>query len=487
MFTLCMKAAHFPDWASVLGSDLALSERERDAFKITIRWFLSFCKSVGAPADFDRAKAFVETMQCEKGADDWVVERWREAIRWFFRAAAARGCLRTGAEAGPPPLGKQVTPPLKGGECGEGSLVSVAEVSAGQAVDDVSGVQPEAIVLGGGSETKRGPRGPKQESARLSASEPAWKLQCLRGVRIRKFSYHTEKSYLQRLQRFAGYWQTQDLESLGEDEIKLYLDHLAVKEQVSGGTQRLALNALVFYYRDVLKRELGDFSDYKRATGRRRIPVVLSVEEIRRILAQMRPEQALMAKLQYGAGLRVAELVRLRVKDVDFENRQLIVRGGKGDKDRVTLLPESLIGELEAQRDRARALYEVDRRERVAGVWLPPALSRKFRSAGERWEWFWFWPAAGYAEDPREPGTVRRHHVASKVYGRAVAQSSRDAGIAKRVSTHVLRHSFATHLSRNGTDLCQIQELLGHSDLETTRIYLHVDGSKRPESPVDGL
>lgn len=312
-------------------------------------------------------------------------------------------------------------------------------------------------------------------------------LQFVRGIRIRNFSYSTEKSYLHWLRRFAKYWKTQNLDALGEHEIKLYLDHLAVKERVSGGTQRLALNALVFYYRDVLKRELGDFSDYKKAAGAKRIPVVLSVDEVRRVLCEMSPEQALMAKLQYGAGLRLSELVRLRIKDVDFENQQLVVRGGKGDKDRVTLLPGSLMDALQSQREHARGLYDADRAKRVAGVYLPEALARKFRSAGERWEWFWLWPAAGLAEDPRAPGTVRRHHVVSKVYGSAVTRAARKAGIAKRVTSHVLRHSFATHLMRNGTDLCQIQELLGHSHLDTTRIYLHVEGGKQTLSPVDRL
>lgn len=172
---------------------------------------------------------------------------------------------------------------------------------------------------------------------------------------------------------------------------------------------------------------------------------------------------------------------------MDFENKQLIVREGKGDKDRVTLLPESLVEPLKAQREWAKELYEEDRRERVAGVWLPEALVRKFRHAGERWEWFWLWPARGLAEDPREPGTIRRHHVAAKVYGRAVTEAARKAEIPKRVTSHVLRHSFATHLMRGGTDTCRLQELLGHNNLETTRIYLHVDGSNVPQSPVDGL
>ena len=322
---------------------------------------------------------------------------------------------------------------------------------------------------------------------RLLTSEPEWALQLIRAVRIRGFSYHTEKAYRNWLQRYSRYWKTPDLQALGENEIKLFLDHLAVTERVGGETQRQALNALVFFYRDTLKCELGDFGDYKKASKVKRIPVVLSIEEIRRLFAQMPEEYDLMARLHYGAGLRVSELARLRVKDLDFENKQLIVRGGKGDKDRVTLLPDSLVEMLREQKQRARVLYERDRAARVAGVWLPEALSRKFRGAGERWEWFWIWPARGLAEDPREPGTVRRHHIAAKSYQAAITRAARAAGIEKRVTSHALRHSFATHLLGAGTDLCRLQELLGHSNMETTRIYLHVDGTRTTKSPLDRL
>ncbi len=480
-----MKAVHFPDWQSALDSDEALSEQERASYMITIRWFLSYCKNGHVGADCEQARAFVAMAVARKSPNDWVLQRWKGALNWFFRSAAAQWRGEVAIDIKPPPLGKscgeaqesQVPPPSQAGES-EGE---------GRAAQEISAHRDGAAQSLDGAGVSAGPRGPDRLPTRLQASEPKWRMDCIKGVRIRNYSYRTEKSYLQRLQRFAQYWQTADLESLGENEIKLYLDHLAVQEKVSGGTQRLALNALVFYYRDVLKRELGDFSDYKKATGAKRIPVVLSVDEIRRILAEMLPEHALMAKLQYGAGLRVSELVRLRVKDVDFDNRQLIVRGGKGDKDRVTLLPDSLVDALQAQCSRAREVYAQDRQDRVAGVWLPEALARKFRSAGERWEWFWFWPAQGLAKDPRAPGTIRRHHVAAKVYGSAVTRAARQAGIAKRVTSHVLRHSFATHMMRGGADLCQVQELLGHSNLETTRIYLHVEGAKRPESPLDAL
>jgi integron integrase len=312
-------------------------------------------------------------------------------------------------------------------------------------------------------------------------------MRFIRAVRIRQFSFQPEKAYLNWIERFGAYWETGDLPALGENEIRLYLDHLAVKEKVSGGTQRQALNALVFLYREVFERKLGDFGDYKKATGRRRVPVVLSVGEIERILAALGEPERLMASLQYGAGLRVSELVRLRVKDLDFERGQIIVRGGKGDKDRVTLLPKTLEAPLRDHRDGIRRLYEEDRKQRLAGVWLPEALARKFRHGGERWEWFWFWPARSPAEDPREPSVVRRHHVHAKSYQRAFGAAVGKAGIGKRVTTHALRHSFATHLLESGTDLCRLQELLGHAHLETTRIYLHVKGTADTTSPVDRL
>lgn len=269
--------------------------------------------------------------------------------------------------------------------------------------------------------------------------------------------------------------------------MKAFLDHLAVHERVSAGTQRQALNALVFFFRDVSKRELGDFSDYTKGGSKRRIPVVLSLEELRRLLAELPEPFALAARLQYGAGLRVSELFRLRIKDVDFERGQIIVRGGKGDKDRVTLLPTSLVPELRKHVARVREIYESDRKSGLAGVYLPEALARKFKYGGERWEWFWFWPAAGTAEDPRAKGVIRRHHILPKVYQGWISRAAREAGIEKRVTSHVLRHSFATHLLENGTDLCRLQEYLGHSNLETTRIYLHVDNNKKVLSPADSL
>jgi hypothetical protein len=278
-----MSTVNFPGWLSALNSDSKLNDQERTSYKITIRWFLGFCKRGGARADFEQAFAFIDFATEEKQANEWVIERWKEAIRWFFRAAKRAGAVddvEGGARACR----------VSGGAAAarHGSIDHVDTVGAlgdGSQRREPSSQACAETFAQARKATSNGARGPERQPARLKTSEPKWRLDCVRGIRIRNFSYTTEKSYLHWLLRFARYWETKDLEALGENEIKLFLDHLAVKERVSGGTQRVALNALVFYYRDVLKRELGDFSDYKKATGAKRIPVVLTVEEIRRILA----------------------------------------------------------------------------------------------------------------------------------------------------------------------------------------------------------
>lgn len=450
-----MRAVNFPEWNANLELDSRFPAERRTAFRITIRWYLSYCKRRNQRCDFKSARAFIDWAERSKKPPDCVLEQWREAIRWFFRSARKNELVEDvecEAEAATPARGD------RGRHSNEGS--------AGQS---------------------RGPRGPEGQCPGFGRCEPEWRLQLSRAIRIRGYSFHTERSYASWLRSFARYWGTPDLAALGENEIKLFLDHIAVNRKLSGDTQKVALNALVFFYRSAIKRELGDFSDYKKASKSKRIPVVLSIGEIRRLLSEMPEQYDLMARLHYGAGLRVSELTRLRIKDLDFENGQLIVRNGKGDKDRVTLLPDSLADMLKAQKARARKLYERDRENDVDGVWLPEALARKFRKAGKSWEWFWFWPAVGLSEDPREPGTIRRHHSATKSYQAAISRAARAARIDKRVTSHVLRHSFATHLLGNGTDLCRIQELLGHSELETTRIYMHVDSTKKTVSPADNL
>ena len=255
---------------------------------------------------------------------------------------------------------------------------------------------------------------------------------------------------------------------------------------VAAATQRQALNALVFFIREVQGRAPGDFAGYQPARRGRRVPVVLTREECRRLFNALHEPQRLMAELAYGAGLRLMELLRLRVQDLDFGRQLLIVRGGKGDRDRVAPLPESLRARLRSHLDALRPLFDQDRAAGLAGVWLPPPIEHKRPTSGHEWAWQWVFPSRQTAVDPRS-GVVRRHHVQDAAFQAAIRAAAARAGIPKRVTPHVLRHSFATHLLERGADIRTVQELLGHADVETTMIYTHV--LNRPgltvRSPLD--
>jgi integron integrase len=273
----------------------------------------------------------------------------------------------------------------------------------------------------------------------------------------------------------------------GED-IKGFLSELAVKGRVSKSTQKQALNALVFLFREGLGREAGDLKGFQMSRRGPRVPTVLSSKECGRLFEAMEGTARLMAELMYGSGLRLMELLRLRVKDVDLERGQVIVRAGKGDKDRVTVLPEVLVERLRAHRDRLRGLHEEDRAAGLAGVWMPEALARKYPGAAVSWEWFWFFPSRQASLDPHA-GVERRHHLLEGAFQFSVRAAARKARLNKRVTPHTLRHSFATHLLEGGTDIRSVQDLLGHVDVATTQIYTHV--MNRPglgiRSPLDSL
>lgn len=267
-----------------------------------------------------------------------------------------------------------------------------------------------------------------------------------------------------------------------------FLTKLAVEGQVSASTQNQALSALLFLFRSN-EVALDGRIDAVRGKTKMRVPVVLGREEIKRLLEALEGTGWLMAALMYGSGMRVLECCRLRIKDVDFERGQVIVRDGKGGKDRVVMLPERLTGALAAHRDRVRLLWEEDRRNTVGGVWMPPALARKYPNAATSWEWFWFFPAKSLSVDPREAGSVRRHHVHESGLARVIQKAARTANISKQVKPHTLRHTFATHLLEGGADIRSVQELLGHASVETTMIYTHVAklrGVPGVKSPLDG-
>lgn len=275
---------------------------------------------------------------------------------------------------------------------------------------------------------------------------------------------------------FQGYLAGKAPAEIGSSDVKRFLSHIAVEKKVSASTQNQAFSALLFFFRHVLDRDLADISEIVRASPRRRLPVVLSRQEIQRVFAHLQGVYLLMAKLIYGCGLRIQECADLRVKDIDFERGTLTVRSGKGDKDRVTVLPESLKMELQLHLAGARRIFDQDFRDgRAEGVALPDALERKYPNAGREWAWFWVFPAPAMSDDPRS-GKHRRHHIHVSNLQRSFKEAARRAEIDRNASVHSLRHSFATHLLEKGYDIRTIQSLLGHSNLQTTMIYTHVAG-----------
>jgi len=305
-------------------------------------------------------------------------------------------------------------------------------------------------------------------------------------LRRRHFSIHTEDTYLKVIRRFIEFHGKKHPATLGPEAVRQYLSYLALERNVAASTQNVALNALVFLYRDVLGQELGDIGAVERAKRPARLPTVFTQGEVRALLAQLDGTHYLMAALLYGAGLRLMECVRLRVKDVEPDSGQITVRDGKGGKDRVSVFPKTLVQPLAAQLARSRALYDEDVTGGRANVYLPYALEQKYPHANGQWAWQWLFPAERLSVDPRA-GVLRRHHLAEDNLQRAVKQAIQKAGIAKHGSCHTLRHSFATHLLENGYDIRTVQELLGHKDVSTTMIYTHVlnRGGLAVRSPLD--
>jgi len=305
-------------------------------------------------------------------------------------------------------------------------------------------------------------------------------------IRRKYYSRRTEEAYVFWIRRFIYFTGKRHPATLGEPEVTAFLSHLAVGRHVAAATQNQALSALLFLYKEVLGQELAWLDGVQRATRPPRLPTVLTREEAERLLTAMVGTRWLLASLLYGAGLRVIECLRLRVKDVDLSYRQILVRDGKGEKDRVTVLPEALIEPMRAHLERVRMLHARDLQQGYGEVHLPYALSRKYPRAGKEWAWQYVFPSKNRSADP-DDGVIRRHHLDESVPQRAVKEAARAAGIAKHVNCHTLRHSFATHLLEGGYDIRTVQELLGHSDVSTTMIYTHVlnKGGRGVKSPLD--
>ena len=437
----------FPNWPDAL-RQVRLSPILRQQYRLALIRYLRFCKEHRQRATVDSARAFMATVHAQRLLSLSMLATWKEALNWFFKEAGKRTGDRNqksvdrsqqeriGGRARP---GNQITdiPPLAGADLGESD----------------------------------------------------WERKLIQVLRTRHYQWRTEQTYRGWAWRFADWLERRQCEiaTATPEHVRDFLTDLATRQRVSASTQKQALNALVFLLREGLERDPGEFGDCTRARKSINLPVVLSRDECRRLFAELEGTPRLMAELMYGSGIRLMELLRLRIKDVDLERRQLLVRAGKGDKDRITVLPVAVLDRLQAHREWVRTLSEKDRHAGLPGVWIPEGLDRKYPKAGEAWEWQWLFPSRELMNDPRS-GLRRRHHLLEERFQAAIRDAGRSAQLNKRVTPHVLRHSFATHLLESGSDIRTVQELLGHKDVSTTMIYTHV--LNRPglavKSPLDG-
>ncbi|MBI1987231.1 MAG: integron integrase [Nitrospinae bacterium] len=307
-------------------------------------------------------------------------------------------------------------------------------------------------------------------------------------IRTRHYSIRTEEAYVHWIKRFVLFHHKRHPKEMGAEEVNRFLSDLAVKQNVAASTQNQALSAILFLYQEVLKQEIGWLGDLIRAQKPKKLPVVFTREEVKSVLNCLSDINRLMANLLYGSGLRLMECLRLRVKDIDFSYNQIVVRDGKGEKDRVTMLPLSLKDPLQRHLKEVKKLHQKDLNDGFGDVYLPYALERKYPNACREWAWQYVFPSLKRSIDPRS-GIERRHHLGKEVLQRAVKEAIWKAGIHKAASCHTFRHSFATHLLEAGYDIRTVQELLGHKDVSTTMIYTHVlnRGGKGVQSPADLL
>jgi len=317
--------------------------------------------------------------------------------------------------------------------------------------------------------------------------EPKKLLDQVRDVlRIKHYSYRTEQTYVDWIKHYIIFHKKRHPKDMGAPEIEDFLAYLAQERHVAASTQNQALSALLFLYKNVLQQEVAALPTLVHAGRPKHLPTVLTHDEALAVINRMTGKSRLMARLLYGSGLRLMECLRLRVKDIDFGNHQLIVRDGKGEKDRATVLPDSIVIELQTHLQDVKALHEKDLREGYGEVALPHALNVKYPNAGREWGWQYVFPASQWSVDPLS-GVIRRHHLDEGVLQRAVRNAARETSITKNVSPHTFRHSFATHLLQSGYDIRTLQELLGHKDVKTTMIYTHVlnRGGLAVKSPLD--
>lgn len=416
----------FANWAQVLET-AGLTPRQVSAFRGEILAFLRDTEKRRAPVTIAAAKQYLGRRQSGLA---------RAALRWFVT------CGRV------VPTGATLPPTLP-----------AAAASTGDPAESAAAVRQPI-------------RASEPPRAAADLGGPVWERRLIAALRERGFLWRTEQTYREWAWRFARFITPRAPLTADEREVGAFLSSLAVHHRASQSTQKQALNALVFLLQEALQRKLGEIP-FQRAAAGRKVPTVLTRDEITGLTKQMAGTNRLMAELAYGSGLRLMELIRLRVHHLDLPRQRLQIYDGKGAKHRITVLPRVLVPALEEQVERLKRLHGEDRAAGLAGVWLPEGLAAKYTRAGESLEWQWLFPSREAAVDPAN-GLRRRHHVTDSAFQRAIHGAATRAGLTKRVTPHVLRHSFATHLLEGGADIRTVQELLGHESVETTQIYTHV-------------
>ena len=424
----------FPHWQETL-EKAVLSPQLKAAYVREILSFLRHCKAGHAPATAALAKQYLAWREKQSAGPA------REALRWFYREG------RRGMRAGV--TGASSTPPA-----------------------DLPPGSPRQAARALPLPSRRALRPMEPPPAAIDLGSEPWEQALIKACRERHFLWRTEQTYREWSLRFARFIAPRSPYAARGEDVAAFLSALAVEGRASPSAQKQALNALVFLMQEALSRDLGRL-DFTRANPKQRLPTVLSSGEIRSLFAQMDGTMRLMAELAYGAGLRLMELLRLRIHHLDLERQRLQIFAGKGDKDRSTVLPQKLVPALRDHLARLRKQWEADRAAALPGVWLPDGLAKKYPRAGVSWEWQWVFPSQNPAFDPAT-GVTRRHHVSDAWFQRVLKRAAEKAGLNKRVTPHVLRHSFATHLLEGGADIRTVQELLGHASVETTQIYTHV-------------
>jgi integron integrase len=434
----------FEDWDQVLRDTVSahLQAEYREAV-VKFRYWL---REMGKPATVEAFKEHLAWKKSYLGPEQYEIRR--QALRWYWDKGGKKRIQDSG-------FGSQQ------GESISNNPYPISNDKGGRGGGSTENQRPT---------TNRITDMPTKGAADLGGAP--WEQRAVACIRARHLAWTTEQTYRYWARRLVAFSAPKPAEELAGEDLRGFLSHLAVKERVSGATQRQALNAGVFLLREVFRKSPGDFGDFVRSPRHRNVPSVLSREECSRLFDQLEGTTRLMAELMYGAGLRLSELLRLRVKDVDLERLQLSVRAGKGNKDRLTMVPRSLAPRLQKHRDRLLESYQADREAKLPGVALPEALERKWPTAGEKFEWFWFFPSSILMTDPRS-GIIRRHHVQDVTFQKAIREAAVRSKLYKRVTPHTLRHSFATHLLEGGTGIRDLQDLLGHADIATTQIYLH--------------